>query len=129
MLVRILSVLLAFSSAPAFAAGVAGLDLVTTFGSLALVVGLIFLMAWLLKRMRLPVMTGQKDLRIIRQVAVGTRERIAVVQVGEEQFLVGITAQSVNLLSRLDKPITDLQAELSPFASQFTQLLRKDDKK
>jgi flagellar protein FliO/FliZ len=65
----------------------------------------------------------------VRQVAVGTRERIAVVQAGDEQFLVGITTQSVNLISRLDKPITEQVTEAAPFANQLTQLLKKDDKK
>lgn len=129
MIYRFFATFLGLIALPASAAPAPQLDMVTTFGSLALVVGLILVMAWLLKRMRLPTMSGQKDLKVVRQVAVGTRERIAVVQAGEEQFLVGITTQSVNLISRLDKPITEPVTDAAPFANQLTQLLKKDDKK
>ncbi|BDX07731.1 hypothetical protein MACH26_32520 [Planctobacterium marinum] len=36
---------------------------------------------------------------------VGTRERIAVIQVGDEQHLVGVTAHNINHLAKLEQPI------------------------
>lgn len=105
------------------------LDLATTFGSLLLVLAFIFFLAFVLKRMKVPSMINQKDLSIVRQIAVGTKERIAVVQVGEEQFLVGITSQSIQLISKLDTPIKQEELEKSQFASQLSQLLTKNDKK
>ncbi|GLO61549.1 flagellar protein [Vibrio sp. MACH09] len=120
---------LLFLSFPALAAGAPELDLLTTLGSLLFVIAIIFAMAWLLKRMRLPAMGNQKGLSVIRQVAVGTKERIVVVQAGEEQFLVGITPQSINLISRLDKPLEQDQLTSSnQFATQFSQILKKNAK-
>lgn len=104
-------------------------DWATTFGSLLFVIALILLMAWLLKRMRVPTMANQKGLSVVRQIAVGTRERIVIVQAGEEQFLVGITPQSIQLISKLDKPLSQEELAASPFANQLTQLLKKNDKK
>ncbi|UGA53999.1 flagellar biosynthetic protein FliO [Vibrio sp. VB16] len=126
---RTLASTLFFLPFPVLAAGAPQLDLLTTFGSLAVVIAIIFALAWLLKKMRLPTMGNQKGLSVVRQISVGTRERIAVIKVGEEQFLVGITSQAINLISRLDKPIDDEQIETSQFASQFSQLLKKNDKK
>nr|WP_246335942.1 flagellar biosynthetic protein FliO [Vibrio marinisediminis] len=103
-------------------------DWATTFGSLLFVIALILLMAWLLKRMRVPTMANQKGLSVVRQIAVGTRERIVIVQAGEEQFLVGITPQSIQLISKLDKPLSQEELAASPFANQLTQLLKKNDK-
>lgn len=117
------------SSLPVCAAGAPELDLLTTFGSLLFVVAIILALAWLMKKMRLPAMGSQKGLAVIRQVPVGTRERIAVIKAGEEQFLVGITSQSINLISRLDKPIDDKQEASGQFAHQFSQMLKKNDKK
>jgi flagellar protein FliO/FliZ len=114
--------------------GAPELDLLTTFGSLIFVVAIILALAWLLKRMRLPAMGGQKGLAIIRQVPVGTKERIAVIEAGEEQFLVGITAQSINLISELEQPLDigekqgDRRTQVDAFATQFSRLLRKHDK-
>lgn len=116
-------------SAPyAFAAAPSNLDLATTLGSLVLVIGVILLLAWMLKRMQVPALGQQKGLRIISQLPVGTKERIAVVQVGEEQFLVGITSQSIQTLAKLETPLKEEELVSGAFASQFSQLIKKHDK-
>ncbi|MFM2589234.1 flagellar biosynthetic protein FliO [Vibrio sp. TBV020] len=104
------------------------LDWATTFGSLLFVIAFILFLAWLLKRMRVPAMVNQKGLSVVRQIALGNRERIMIVQAGEEQFLVGVTAQSIQLISKLDKPLSQEEMAASPFANQLTQLLKKNDK-
>ena len=75
-------------------------------------------------------MMNQGGLSIVRQLPVGTRERVVIVQAGEEQFLVGVTSQSVQLISKLETPLN--QEELgksalanTPFATQLTQILKK----
>ncbi|NOH95485.1 flagellar biosynthetic protein FliO [Vibrio sp. 99-70-13A1] len=121
--------LMALISPATFAASADSLDLATTFGSLVFVIVFILFLAWLLKRMQVPTMTNQQGLSIVRQIAVGTKERIAIVQAGEEQFLVGITTHSIQLISKLDKPLTQEMLEKSAFSSQLSQLLKKDAKK
>ncbi|SDH52606.1 flagellar protein FliO/FliZ [Vibrio xiamenensis] len=106
----------------------AQLDWATTFGSLIFVLAFILLLAWLLKRMRFPTMTNQKGLNIVRQLPVGTKERIVIVQAGEEQFLVGVTSQSIQLISKLETPLSEQELEPAPFANQLTQLLKKNAK-
>ena len=116
-------------SSVAFAATPPSLDLATTFGSLIFVIALILFIAWLLKRMQVPAMSNQQGLAIVRQIPVGTKERIAIVQAGDEQFLVGITTQSIQLISKLDKPLTQEMLEKSTFSSQLSQLMKKDANK
>ncbi len=121
-----------FFTSPAFSATTAPpeLDWLSAFGSLAVVIVVILALAWLLKKMRVPAMGNQKGLAIIRQIPVGTKERIAVVKAGEEQFLVGITPNSINLISRLKEPIKEEPVQRGQFASQFSQILNKhSDKK
>ncbi|EJN6827721.1 flagellar biosynthetic protein FliO [Vibrio cidicii] len=103
------------------------LSLATTFGSLLLVIAFILLLAWLMKRLQAPTFGQQHGLKIVSQIAVGTKERIAVVQAGEEQFLVGITAQSIQLIARLEQPLKQEELAKSAFASQFSQLLKKHE--
>ena len=117
------------TSSVAFAATPPSLDLATTFGSLIFVIAFILFIAWLLKRMQVPAMSNQQGLAIVRQIPVGTKERIAIVQVGDEQFLVGITTQSIQLISKLDKPLTQEMLEKSTFSSQLSQLMKKDANK
>lgn len=118
-------------SAPyaAFAADAASLDLATTLGSLLFVIAFILFLAWLLKRMQVPSMANQQGLAIVRQIPVGTKERIAIVQAGEEQFLVGITTHSIQLISKLEQPLTQEMLEKNSFSTQLSQLIKKDANK
>ncbi|MEI8634155.1 flagellar biosynthetic protein FliO [Vibrio sp. PP-XX7] len=107
---------------PALAASDGPTDILTTLGALVFVVLFILLLAFLAKRMRLPGLAGgyQKDLSVLRQLPVGAKERLLIVKAGEEQFLVGVTSQSIQLISKLDKPIEEpsqMVAE-NPFATQ-----------
>ncbi len=115
------------SSGPQLQTGPTSLDLVTTLGSLVLVIGFILGLAWLLKRMKVPALGQQKGMRIVSQITVGPKERIAVIQVGEEQFLIGITTQSIQTLAKLEKPLDDQELASGSFASQFSQLMKKND--
>jgi flagellar protein FliO/FliZ len=85
-------------------------------------------MAWLLKRMRVPAFGQQKGLSVVRQLPIGTKERLMIVQAGEEQFLIGVTSQSVQLISKLETPLTQEELESVPFSNTLTQLLKKNDK-
>jgi flagellar protein FliO/FliZ len=79
--------------------------------------------------MQVPAMTNQQGLSIIRQIPVGTKERIAIVQAGEEQFLVGITSQSIQLISKLEEPLSKEMLEKNTFSNQLSQLMKKDANK
>ncbi|NLS13236.1 flagellar biosynthetic protein FliO [Vibrio sp. SM6] len=103
------------------------LDLATTFGSLVLVIAFIVLLAWLVKRMQGQTMGRTQGLKIVSQLAVGTKERIAIVEVGEAQYLVGITAHTIQLLSKLDSPIAESEVTVAPFAKQLSELMKRKD--
>jgi flagellar protein FliO/FliZ len=72
--------------------------------SLLMVLAAIVISALILKRFNL-VQTGTKDLKIVTSLALGNKEKLMVVQVGEQQMLIGVTTQQINLLQTLDKPI------------------------
>ncbi|MCL9781883.1 flagellar biosynthetic protein FliO [Vibrio sp. S4M6] len=103
------------------------LDLATTLGSLLFVIVFILVLAWLLKRMKVPNLVNQKGLCVVRQLPVGAKERIMIIQAGDEQYLVGVTTQSIQLISKLDKPLTQEELESSSFSTQFSQLFKKND--
>ncbi|GHX23157.1 TPA: flagellar biosynthetic protein FliO [Vibrio cholerae] len=113
---------------PGLAATSSQLDLATTLGSLLFVIALILLLAWLLKRMRVPAFGQQKKgLSIIKQLPVGTRERVMIIQVGEEQYLIGVTTQSIQLLAKLDNPLIQEELPATAFSNQLMQLLKKHE--
>lgn len=104
-------------AAPPSAAGSIG----GTMFALALVLGLIFGLAWLARRM--PGMTGLRGnsgLRVVRSLALGTRERLVVVDVAGTQLLLGTGAGGTRLLHTLETPLAD-DAPAQP--TLFAQLL------
>ena len=58
----------------------------------------ILLIAWMVKRFSGLTGMGGRDLKIVSAIAVGTRERVAIVEVRGEQFLIGATPHNISLL-------------------------------
>lgn len=110
-------------AAPPSAAGSIG----GTMFALALVLGLIFGLAWLARRM--PGMTGLRGnsgLRVVRSLALGTRERLVVVDVAGTQLLLGTGAGGTRLLHTLETPLADdAPAQPTPFAQLLAHRLGK----
>lgn len=74
------------------------------FLSLLLVVAIIFALAWVMRRFNVtPSSNGQ--LKVVASMVAGTRERIMVIEVGDEQHLVGVTANNISHLSKLENPL------------------------
>ncbi|MDH5408013.1 MAG: flagellar biosynthetic protein FliO [Gammaproteobacteria bacterium] len=80
-------------------------DYVQMFFGLALVLGIIFGMAWLIRRMGTLQHVGHSSLCILGGVSLGQRERVVLLQVGEQQLLVGIAPGQIRTLHVLEKPI------------------------
>ncbi|MGO4998518.1 flagellar biosynthetic protein FliO [Oceanisphaera sp. W20_SRM_FM3] len=84
------------------------------------VIAAIFVLGWLLRRLRgAALLGGSRQLKIVASLAIGQRERVMVVQVGEEQWLLGVTAQQISGLGKLEQPLAmeptkSLLAKLSP---------------
>ena len=55
-----------------------------------------------LQRLRFGASSRSEGLKVEQSLALGPRERIVIIQAGGERLLLGVTAQSVQMLSRLD---------------------------
>ena len=76
----------------------------TMMFALALVIGMIVLVAWLLKFFfgRRLALGGGSLLQLVASVPLGERRFISVLRVGERYYLVGISSAEISLLSTLD---------------------------
>lgn len=72
---------------------------------LLLVIMLLLGLAWLLKRAGVNQGTLNGQLAVIGAVSVGQREKVVLIQAGQEQLLVGVTANEISLLHLLSEPI------------------------
>ena len=93
--------------------------------ALVLVVGLILALSWLARRM--PGLggaagAGHPSLRIVGALALGPRDRLVVVEVGETQLLLGVGAGGTRTLHTLDQPLPTEAKKATP---AFAQLLAR----
>lgn len=125
---------LASSAAPATATattssaanGAALTSLVQTSLSLVLVLALILGLAWLAKRLKLTPANRSADLTVLAEVAVGMKERVVLIRVGDAQALVGVGADGVRSLSLLDRPVAirEAIANDASFAARFAEAIK-----
>ncbi|MFA5940094.1 MAG: flagellar biosynthetic protein FliO [Sinimarinibacterium sp.] len=98
---------------------------VEMIGSLMLVLLVIFALAWLARWLQGARPGRGLAVQMQAGVQVGAKEKVVLLRVGEQQFLVGVAAGGVTLLHRFDQPVSvDARpVELSPFAERLRQAL------
>jgi flagellar biosynthetic protein FliO len=86
-----------------------GLQLIKTVGALALVLGMLYTFVYVLKRLGVPAKktSSQAAMEILSKQSLGPRHHLFLVKVaGERKVLVGISPQSMNLLSVTGPPLS-----------------------
>lgn len=116
-----LSLSLWLLTVPAWASGSAAtVSLMQWLASCFLVIALILVLAWLLKKTRLVPSMVQSQLKVISMLPLGSREKLLVVKVGEQQLLLGMTPNQISLLCQLDKPLLETAGQTA-FANQLSR--------
>ena len=112
---------LAWAEAARPSGEVAASYLTQLLGGLVLVILFIFVLAWVLRR--LPAVQGHGPglIQILAVRSIGARERLMLIQVGEEQVLVGVTPTGMRTLHRLTHPVSLPPEEPRP--ADFASLL------
>lgn len=121
----------AAAAAPVVNSGVAGQLTQLVFG-LLFVLALIFFLAWLLRRVQQAGPAGKAQvIDIIGSRALGPRDRLMLVQVGNEQILLGLSPGTITALHVLKEPVhvPSASEKTTPeFAQRLMELLGKDQK-
>ena len=100
--------------------------LLETLLGLFIVLGCIAFLAWLLRRTGRFQTTANGEMTIITSLALGPRERAVLLQVGEQQILVGVTAQNVQTLHVLETPVNTKDTQISvSFAEKLKQSMQQ----
>jgi len=91
---------------------------ITAILALGLVIGLIFALAWIARRLPGTGLRHGDGLRVIAGVSLGSKERAVVVEINGKQLLLGVTAGAVSLLHTLETPLAEkTSAHMPEFAS------------
>lgn len=90
------------------------------------VIAIIYGCAWIIRRMN--GMTGMNNsaIKVVSVMAIGTRERIALIEVGGQQILLGITPSAIRTLHVFDEPVVDAGSTNSgDFAKRLQSMIGK----
>lgn len=107
--------------------GMNAMTIMNVFGSLIIVLGLLFGLAWLYKKLAIKL-PGSSHIKIISSVMLGPRERILVIEVQGKQRVLGVTSNQINMLFELDQPLVD-DVAMPDWRAQFQTLLQKQKSK
>jgi flagellar protein FliO/FliZ len=94
-----------------------------------MILGLIFLLVivgagwWLVKRAGGLQINQGSGLKVIAALSVGPRERVVLIELAGEQWLLGVAPGNVNLLHRFEQPV--LAAGSDDFAGKIRQLMQQ----
>ena len=101
-------------------------------GGLLLVIVAIFGSAWFFRRFGNFSPVANDSLRVIGGLTMGQKEKIVLLQVGEEQVLIGVAPGNIQKLHVLEKPIKlneGATKDNNVFANQLSDALGKLKKK
>jgi flagellar protein FliO/FliZ len=147
MYIRLLAVTLAWlwSGSMAYAStGAAGISptgsILKMVLGLAVVLAVMALISWGVKRLLPGGAGGQSALRIVGGVSVGSRERVVVIEVADRWIVVGVAPGQVNGIANLEIGSSQVAKELTeninppnqtihpmmqPLVKSFSELLKK----
>lgn len=94
--------------------GLGGGDVLNLGVSMLFVIAVIVVLGWLYSRSRF-VGGGSNDaINVVATRALGPKERLMIVEVADQQLLVGMTATAVQTLHVFDKPVALTKPEDAP---------------
>jgi flagellar protein FliO/FliZ len=110
--------------ASALTSGIGG-QLAQLVLGLLLVVGLIFVLAWLMRRVQRAGPAGNQVIELVGSRALGPRDRLVLVQVGNEQVLLGVSPGSITALHVMNEPVQvpETQNTTPEFARRLMEVL------
>ena len=88
--------------------------LLQVVGSFVLVICVLLAVLFLLKRFNGAGSSRSGQMRVIASLGLGQRERAVLIEVGNEQFLVGVAPGSVNMLHALPNPVRPATESAKP---------------
>jgi flagellar protein FliO/FliZ len=110
---------------PLVGSQVAGnMDVASMLFSLLMVLAVIFLSAYLLKRFNV-VQQQNNSLKVVSTLVLGNKEKVVVVQVADKQLLLGVTAQQITLLDTLETPLETNIKQPAEFSKTLATFLKK----
>jgi flagellar protein FliO/FliZ len=98
---------------------------------LLVVLGVILALAWVVRRVQQAAPRSGQVIEIVSARALGPRDRLVLVQVGDEQVLIGVSPGRIATLHVMKEPVSAAKRpeQATPeFAQRLMELLGKEQK-
>jgi flagellar protein FliO/FliZ len=102
--------------------GAAGLQAILGFGA---VLAVMALAAWALKRFGIARTVSGSPVKIVGGVSVGGRERVMVIEAGDQWIVVGVAPGRVNALTTMPRQETSASSSAAPEVRSFSARLKQ----
>ncbi|MCW8833270.1 MAG: flagellar biosynthetic protein FliO [Colwellia sp.] len=112
------------TKAPEVGKHVTNTDAESMILSLLMVLVLIVICAFVLKRFNI-VQQNTNQLKVVASLSLGAKERVVIVQVAEQQLVLGVTAQQITLIEQLAEPIDTTAESSMPMTGNVLAFLQK----
>ncbi|BAJ01412.1 flagellar biosynthetic protein FliO [Shewanella violacea] len=90
-------------------------------GGLIVVLAIIFVLAYIVKRLNLAP-SSHSVLKTLAVMPLGQKEKVVLLEVGGQQYLLGVTSQQIHVIDKLDVPVS---IETESFAERLRQAKMK----
>ena len=113
--------------APVTGSALVAADPYTLLFGLLFIVLLIFGLGWLMRRFGAGALMGGQSMKVVSALSVGPREKVVLVEVGDQQLLLGVAPGRVSHLRDFEEPVVaSSTAPISDFSQKLKQLLQQD---
>ncbi len=104
-------------------------EVASWIASLLLVLAIFLFCVWVIRKTQHWVAAPAQQLKIVTALALGMREKLVLIQVGDKQVLLGVTPGRIDKILELtgDEQISTgiAPAEGAPFAQKLAQVMKK----
>ena len=106
--------------------GVEDLSIYQVVTPLILVIVLIFLLAWLVKKVNPTVSSMGQGITVVASAPLSSNARVCLVRVGDKDILLGVTSQQITPLHTFEEPPVNIpdKENATEFAGHFKRLLK-----
>lgn len=103
---------------------IAGPDIGQVIMALCFVLVLVFILAFLSKLLPAMRVNSGHNIKIIETMPLTNRDKLMIVEVNQQQLLVGMTAQGMQTLHVLDTPVTASDVQDDSFAQRLVAVMQ-----
>lgn len=103
---------------------IAPVDIGKTLLSLFAVIAVILLLMWLMRRFNRLSVSGYQSMRIVSALTVGQREKLLVIDIGDEQIVVGVAPGNVSKIHTLHQKLPESEKKNTGFSQVLSNVIQ-----